>query len=336
MTEEIESTESIADALLASMNEVESESETEETEVVSPVAEAAPEATEETDEAVEQVAADEEVEEDSEESEEPATVFSAPEHWSSDEREKFDALPPEAQEVLLERDKAFQTGYQEKAQAIAAISDAIEPWKEALAQRGVTADQAIRTLFAAQNTLDTNPLQGILQIAQSYGVVDQLRNQFAPETDDNDFTDPEVKALKLEIQSLRNQVTQATQGVQQQSTQALQQQIDAFKNATGENGLLHPHFEEVKQSMATFVQNGDTLDAAYDKAVWADPKIRQLQLAAQKKPVGKTDAEKAAKVKQAKKAARGVKTNGKIDPKLGTESLSLKDDLTLAYKQLSS
>jgi len=325
-----EQVESVADALLASMSEIESESETEEIEAVSEGA------AEETEEEVE-VLADAEVEEDSEESEEPETVFSAPKHWSSDEREKFDALPPEAQEVLLERDKAFQQGYQEKAEAISAITDALEPWKDALAQRGVTADQAIRTLFAAQHSLDTNPVQGILQIAQSYGIVDQLREQFSPETDDNDFIDPEVKALKQELRDLKNHISQTNQGIQQSNISELQKQINDFKNAADENGLKHPHFESVKTLMAPFVNNGDTLEQAYEKAVWADPKLREEQLAAVKQQkAAKTDAEKAAKVKKAKRAARGVKTNGKANPNVGEDSLDLKGELALAFQQHSS
>ena len=81
------STESIADALTASMNEL-SESDTEtETEKPDGISEEAIEETEEL------AAAETEVEEDSEESEEPETVFQAPEHWSSDEREKLTLFP---------------------------------------------------------------------------------------------------------------------------------------------------------------------------------------------------------------------------------------------------
>lgn len=333
MTDEV--TESIADALTASYNELnaESETETEEAPVVSE------EATQETEVEAE---AETEVEEDGEESEEQddetSTVFQAPEHWSSDEREGFDSLPPEAQEILLARDKSFQTGYQEKAQAIAAVTEALEPWKDNLAQRGVTADQAIRTLFAAQHSLDTNPIQGILQIAQSYGVVDQLRTQFAPTTDEDDFTDPEIKALRQTVSDLQNQMEQTTTGIQQQNNSQLQQQIDSFQNAKDESGVLkHPYFEQLKPQMAHIVNTGKTLEQAYEEAVWTVPEYRQQQLDAQGKATAqKTEQEKAEKVKRAKKAARGVKTNGKASPDTGAESLSLHEDLSLSFQQHSS
>ena len=331
MTDEV--TESIADALTQAMAEAESEApeptETEEAVAVSQD-EAAEEVVEEEVEETELEA----TEEDDDDGEEPATVFQAPEHWSSDERTQFESLPPEAQEVLLARDKAFQTGYQEKAQSIAAITDAIKPWEQSLAQRGLTPEQAIRTLFAAQHQLDTDAVGGILQIAQNYGVLDQLQAKFAPETDDDDFTDPGIKALQQEIRDLKNQVTQTTQGIQQQQTQTVQQQIESFQNAKDDKGeLLHPHFEDAMPMILAAVQSGDTLDAAYDKAKWSVPAYRE---SLEQKTTEKTEAAKAKKVKQAKRAARGVKTNGKADPEEGAEVLSLHDDLKEAFRQHSS
>jgi len=325
MTDEV--TETIADALTAAM--AESEPETEEVVEVSPV-----EATEEVAEAEAEVVEVEATEEDDDESEEQETVFQAPEHWSSDERTQFESLPPEAQEVLLARDKSFQTGYQEKAQSISAITDAIKPWEQSLAQRGLTPEQAIRTLFAAQHQLDTDAVGGILQIAQNYGVLDQLQAKFAPETDDDDLTDPQTKALLNRIDQLEGRLEQTTQGIQQQQNQTVQQQIESFQTAVDDKGeLKHPHFEEAMPMILAAVQSGDTLDAAYDKAKWSVPAYRDSLV---QKESEKTVAAKAKKVKQAKRAARGVKTNGKADPEEGSEVLSLKEDLEEAFRQHSS
>ena len=334
MTEE--TVESITDALTAVMAEAaESAPETEEAQEVSQQ-----EASTETEDVLESATNEaelgtEEVEEDNDESAEPETVFQAPEHWSSDERTKFDSLPPEAQEVLLERDKAFQKGYQEKAQAISAITEAIKPWEQSLAQRGMTADQAIRALFAAQHQLDTNAVEGILQIAQNYGVVDQLKDKFAPATDDEDFTDPGIKALQQEIKELKGQIEQTTQGFQQQQVSAGQQKIDEFKNAVdGEGKPAHPYFDQLMPEITALIQTkGGTLDEAYQQLVWTVPEFRDSQ---QKTVVEKTDKEKAEKVKKAKKAARAVQTNGKTNPNESNEPLSLKDELAGAFAQHSS
>ena len=112
-------------------------------------------------------------------------VFQAPEHWTSEQKETFGSLDAKAQEILLQKDKEFQQGYQEKAKGIAEISQAVEPWKQMIAERGLTEGQAIRALFAAQAQLERDPVNGILQIAQSFGIADQLKERFSPNTDDD-------------------------------------------------------------------------------------------------------------------------------------------------------
>ena len=169
-----ENTESVMDSLREAMKEAEGESET---------LEAQPEP--EDSEPVEDVEAHEPegievtAEEDSED-EEPVEVFQPPEHWSSDEKETFQSLTPEAQQILLEKEKQFQKGYQERAQSISDIEKALEPYKQNLAMMGVDEATAIRTLFATQSRIMQDPVNGILALAQQFGVADQLRQQFAP------------------------------------------------------------------------------------------------------------------------------------------------------------
>lgn len=322
--EEIGSITEELQAALEAESKSESESETEPLKVVVSPEEGA---TEETEDKTE-------VEEDDEASAEPEEVFQAPDHWSSDLKEQFGSLQPEAQEILLARDKEFQTGYQEKAEGITAISEAIEPWKDNLAQRGVTPDQAIRVLFAAQHSIDQNPLQGILQVAQNYGVLDQLKAQFTPKEDDS-FMDPEVKALKQELADLRGTINTAQQQDTQQNTSEVAQIIETFKTETDDAGkVVHPHFEKLKTMMAPHVSGGDSMEEAYNKVVWTLPEYRAEQESAK---VEKTDEEKAAKVKKAKKAARKVRSSGNADStEEGDDDLTIKEELDKTFRQLSA
>ena len=81
-------------------------------------------------------------------------VFQAPAHWSSEEKEQFSSLAPEAQEFLIEKDKQFQQGFQERAQEKSDLEAALEPWKQTIAQRGMSEADAIRTLFATQAQIE--------------------------------------------------------------------------------------------------------------------------------------------------------------------------------------
>ena len=121
-------TESVIDSLRA-VYKTEAKGETESPEAPEPeVSEPELEVeAEDTEEEVSLGAESEEVEaaaEDEPEDEEPEEVFQPPEHWSSDEKETFRSLPQEAQEILIERDKSFQRGYQERVQAISDIEKA--------------------------------------------------------------------------------------------------------------------------------------------------------------------------------------------------------------------
>lgn len=279
-----------------------------------------------TEQYVEEDAAEAEATEDSEDAE-PETVFQAPEHWSSDEKEAFASLPPEAQDLVLQRDKAFQQGFQEKAQSITDIQQAIEPWTESLAQRGMSPANAIRTLFAAQAMLDRDPLNGILQLAETYRVSDRLREQFAP-TDDDDLTDPEVKALRAENRELRQRFDQFEKGIESQRTSTVEQQIQQFREAKAADGApKYPHFDKVRHLMGPLVGQGKSMEQAYEETVWTVPEYREsLQ-----KP--KDELEQRRKVSKAKKAARGVKPKGQA--KETDDDLSLDDALLTAWNQHS-
>ncbi len=318
--------ESIADILTQAMNEESAETETAEAETPEEVSEPqeVAEATDGEDTPTEKNEVVAEAEEASEDAE-PEGI-PAPEHWSSELKERFAALDPEAQAILVERDGEFQKGYQERAESITAIQQAFEPYKQLIAQMGVSEDQAIRSLLATYQNLLSDPLSGIRGLATSFGVLDQL---VTPDTND-DFIDPEIKALREQVSGLQGQLQQF--GNQQaQSAQAQgQQQIEAFKSAKDSEGNpLHPHFEDALPTIVSLVQSGKSLDEAYEEAKWTVAAYRDsLQ---KKEP---SDIEKARKVKQARKAAETVKPKGKA-PEAAEKELTLHDELALAYKELS-
>jgi hypothetical protein len=283
-------------------------------------------------EEVEVEAAAEEDDEDGE----PEEVFQPPEHWSSDEKETFKSLTPEAQQILIAKEKQFQQGYQERAQSISDIEKAIEPYKQTLAYMGVDEGTAIRTLFAAHQRILSDPANGILQLAQQFGIMDQLRQQFAPDTDD-EFVDPEIKALRQQVNELHSQLGNfQTQTVQSQQ-QELLSQIESFKNQKDEKGNpVHPYFDKVRTQMATLVQQGKTMEQAYNEVVWTVPEYRDKHLkTVTAKRKGETDADKAKRVKAAKKAAVANKTSGKSQADDVDDSLTVKDELRAAWSNLS-
>lgn len=327
--------QSIADELAAVWNEAEADTETAEAKAPEEVSE--PQEVAETEDGedtpVEENEVPVEAEEASEDTE-PETVFQAPEHWSSEDKAAFESLTDEAKELTLKFESDFKRGYQERVQDITEIQQAIEPWKNMVAQFGVSEAQAIRTLFAAYNQLMTNPVQGVQNLAQTFGVMDQLRAQFAPETDD-DFTDPEIKALRQQVQNLQGNLQSFSQQQIQNANMDAQNMVAEFKAAKDASGnLLHPHFDEATPMIAALIRDGKTLEDAYQEAVWSVPAYRESQMKAI--PKEKTQEEKAAKVKKAKRAAASVKQSGKGSPTSEDAGLSLEDELRATWNELAS
>jgi len=336
---EDQKTESITDSLRAVYQQFSDDTESPEAAPEPEVSEPEPEVEAASDDdEVSLEGAEEEVTaeaEDDTEDEEPVEVFQPPKHWSSDEKEQFKALPEEAQKILLERDKQFQKGYQERVQGISDIEKALEPYKQNLALMGASEADAIRTLFAAHARLMQDPANGILGLAQQFGVMDHLREQFAPDTDD-DFTDPEIKALRQQVQTLQSQLGNFQTQTQSQQQEQLLSQIDSFKNQTDDSGqLVHPYFDQVRTQMATLVQQGKSLDEAYNEAVWMVPEFRESHLkTVQSKKQSESEVDKARRVKKAKQAAKANKTSSKSKAEEDAK-LTVRDELRAAWNQFS-
>lgn len=274
--------------------------------------------------------------EEDDEDGEPEEVFQPPEHWSSDEKETFKSLTPEAQQILLNKEKQFQQGYQERAQSISDIEKAIEPYKQTLAYMGIDEGTAVRTLFSTYQRMMSDPANGILQLAQQFGIMDQLRQQFAPDTDD-EFVDPEIKALRQQVQELQGNLGQFQQQTVIGQQQELLSQIESFKAQKDEKGTpVHPYFDQVRQQMAPLVQQGKSMEEAYNEVVWTVPEYRDKHLkTVQSKRKNESAQERAKRVKAAKKAATANKTSGKSQADADDDSLTVKDELRAAWSNLS-
>ena len=211
------------------------------------------------------------------------------------------------------------------------------PFKGDFERAGMDEVGAVRQLLAAHDYLRKDPQNAIAWLANQYGVdVGAVGNDPALE---DEFADPEVKALKQQVAQLtgfiQNQQTQQQSQVEA-STQSL---IDQFASETDANGnLKHPHFEKVRGVMGTLIsaQNAKDLNTAYEMAVYADPELRQEQVkamaAAQSQDSVKTEA-----VKKAKKAARS-KVRGSATPAAPAlpANASIRDTINASIRQLEN
>jgi hypothetical protein len=223
----------------------------------------------------------------------------APTSWKKEAAEKFNTLPPEVQAEIERREGDIFKGidqYKQKAQFGAAIETAIAPYAQTLQALNVTPDKAIAELMAADHKLRYGAPHEkqayFAQLAQSYGI-----DLGAVQNPEMNQVDPNVLHLQTQLQQLQGYIQNQQQTEQQRASQSLNSEIEQFSSDPN-----HKHFENVRGHMSALLQAGhaQTLQDAYEQAIYANPQTRALVLAEQQ---AAAKAEIAKKAQAAKTAA---------------------------------
>lgn len=229
----------------------------------------------------------------------PAEDDRAPSSWTPSVAQKWGELPPEVRAEIQRRETDYHRGieqYKHGATIAQEVERTLQPYMQNIQAAGVHPLQAIDKLMQADHVLRNGApeqkAQYLAQIARDYGV-DLGQVQPLPPVD------PHVQQLMRENQQLQ----QFQQTVQQQQQQAVMSEIEAFRA-----NPANAHFEAVKEDMSILLQSGraDSLQDAYDKAVWMRPDIRQTLVQKQSANAQQQQAE-AARRRRAQTAAGGVK-----------------------------
>lgn len=265
-----------------------------------------------------------------------------PAHWSADMQEKFAALPEDAQAAVREWDEAAYSRLHgrlsEQGRVISAlrpIGDTLEQYRHTFESRGLEPQKAVESLLAAQDALDRDPVGALHQIAQVYGVdLAQVYGQ-KPQSEDHGRGDAPMDAqtaalqqhiahLEQQLNAIRTETAQERQLRQAQEVQEAQGHISQWAQAK-------PHFEEVRQTMARLIEAGEaqSLEDAYDKAVWLNPETRKTMEAAKAKESAAKRAQEAEAAKKRQRVNVG-KPGDHAPPKRSWE-----EDLEAVYDEVT-
>lgn len=151
-----------------------------------------------------------------------------------------------------------------------------------------------------------------MQVAQQYGA--DLSPYFTrQEQEQQDLTQVQQMVQQLvaphiqKIQQWEHSQEAAQQRQAQQMEQEITGQIEAFRDATNEDGTpAHLYFDNVRGLMSAYFSNGQakTLEQAYEMACWANPEVRAALQAEQQR------AAEAQRLGEAQRKARGAKQSG--------------------------
>jgi hypothetical protein len=245
-------------------------------------------------------------------------AIDAPISWTAEKKAEWASVPPALQEYISQRDKESHEAITRAGQQIKAfepIGKVIEQYAHVFQKNGLQPHDGIARMMAVNEMLEMNPRSAIAEIAKAYGV--NLQGETAQEANPGDAR---VAELEAELGKIKTHLTaQQRQQYEAESTALAREIADFAKDK--------PHFESVRKVMAGLMSSGaaETMQDAYDKAIYADPTIRQsLQVDAQKASEDKRKADEAERVRKAK-AAAGV--NVKSSPGQTSQVKTMDDDL---------
>ena len=248
----------------------------------------------------------------------------APASWSPAAKATFDKLPPEVQQAVAKREQEIDHGLRRKSEEVKRyepLEQVLAPRRAQWAAQGMDEVHAVKTLLAAQDLLEKNPMQGLEFLARSYGVnLNTAQPQGQPhQAQPARDSHPEIAALKQQLQVLQSQVQTA-------QTAPIVSQIDAFQNDPA-----NLYFENVRDDMAVLLHNGKASDLkeAYEMACWMRPDIRPFLQTAQAPAAPVQD-----KAAQARRAAVSV-TGAPGQTRIPKSNGSIEDDIRAAFEEVA-
>lgn len=260
--------------------------------------------------------------------------------WSKEQRARFEALPPEQQDVVMAYKAETDAAFTKRDQEYSGFRKEAEPLVELAKQNA--------DLWAAQNLTPAQALQGYANIERTltYGTYDQKVKLVGDICKAYQIPfDANMMALDVDVESYRRshdaqseiaRIQAENARLQQQfesyRAEQLQSQIASFASATNADGSpKYPLFETVKATMGQALSSGQaqTLEAAYEIAT---KPINEAIAAREAALKAQTQQQQRAAVEKAKKAAP-VKSSPSM-PAGQQQAMSLDDAISAAMAKV--
>lgn len=255
--------------------------------------------------------------------------------WKPEQREKFAALPPDVQALVMERQAEQQAFFQRKLAEEGEFKKTAEPLYKAAQEVeqfarsiGSTPADLMKSYAAIDYNLRYAPyaekVQLFAKIAQEYGIpfAQPEADPYADPLQPNGQAYPVVHDLQSQVRRLEAQLQTYQQQAQASTQQQLSSTIEGFSKATNADGTpKYPWFDTVRPAMGRLMADGEaqTLEEAYAKAVKPIEDRLAAEVAARQKAAAEKQAQelarakKAAPVRTTASAPNGRATGGGLD-----------------------
>lgn len=268
---------------------------------------------------------------------EPKPYDAYPSSWKKDHEATWKGIPEQVRAEVHRREQDFLNGikeYKEPAAFGKALAADLMPHLDTFRRLNTTPQNVVREVMGTWSTLVNGNAdqkrQALLQVARNYGI--ELPAGAAPS--------PQIGAHSpangIDFSPVLQRVETLEQSLQAQRSEAArleQERVDTEIDAFGKDPK-HEHFAAVRQEMGRLIQAGSaqTLQDAYDKAVWLLPETRAKLQAQEAEANRKRQAEEAA---AARKAASANVTRRGTPPAVQKPG-SMEDTIRNEYRRLQA
>lgn len=248
-------------------------------------------------------------------------VHEVPKSWAKETHDLWGKVDPKVQEYIKKRETDFLNGleqYKGAAHYGTTMQKAIEPFQQVIQAQGVDAPQAVQFLLNAHVKLTTGSVEArqaaYNELGQRLGLQQTTGQSATP-------IDPRIQSLEQQFQQVQQTLVAQQQAALDAARTKAGQEVEAF--ATDPKNHL---FDEVHEDIVRFIQQGDSLQDAYDKAVWANPVTREKQVQARLQTETEKARERARLDALPKNKAKSVNINSRETHRAPTEPLGKMED----------
>lgn len=244
-------------------------------------------------------------------------VRAPPRTWSKETHEIWNKLTPEAQAQIERREEQIHKGieqYREHSGLGKELNEVLHPYMPIITAQGLTPAKAVHSLLNAHYRLTQGPVEQRQAAYQQLGVSMGL---VKPEGQAP--MDPALQELQRQVQSLTSSLTEKQQRDFKEAETRVSAQVTEFAAAS-------PYFDEVAEDMMPFLHAGMELNAAYDKAIWANPVTRAKETARLQNEAEKNLREKSKQEAEAAKKATSANVRNRDTKRAPTDPLGKMED----------
>lgn len=201
----------------------------------------------------------------------PVQTYEVPKSWKREMHEHWGKVTPEAQAYIIEREKQLLDGFQ----TFRPIQDALAPHQDFLTRSNLPPAQAVALLLNAQRRLTEGTVEQRRAAYHELGRNLQLLQEQAEASQAQPQVDPAIQSVQQKV----SQLEQAMMAEREAQITVIRQENSKIVDAFAADTKAHPYFDEVANEMAALISQGQSLQDAYENAVWLNPATRTKELA---------------------------------------------------------